>query len=37
MCGRFVQKGPGTLAKKLGVEAPPDSFRAITSRLRRTS
>lgn len=26
MCGRFVQKGPGTLAKKLGVEAPPGLF-----------
>lgn len=26
MCGRFVQKGPGTLAKKLGAEAPPGLF-----------
>jgi len=26
MCGRFVQKGPGTLAKKLGVEAAPGLF-----------
>jgi len=26
MCGRFVQKGPGTLAKKLGAEPPTGLF-----------